>query len=84
MTRIYIADLKEIIADLNEISGYDREPKYPTKGSYILDEAYGGFQLQRQSKDTAVNSVWSGYVSKKELYHKIKDFISGMSNERNK
>jgi len=72
-TRITIKDLELVVADLNQTLGL----KAGAEGSFCLQEAYGGWQLQRY-KGCGIIAVTYGYRSKRELYEKIVDIRYGI------
>lgn len=58
------------------VKPYTRTPEGQFKaniGSYVLDQAYGGNELQRIANEDGSITVISlgGYVTKKELYYQI-------------
>jgi len=88
--RISLKQLNAAIDHLNNIAGTPTEPytkgedgKYkPNANCYHLDGAYGGWQLAQMSgKDGCTGSghpLNTGYVSKRDCFHSIHHFISGM------
>jgi len=72
-TRITVKDLELVVADLNQTLGL----KAGDEGSFCLQGAYGGWQLQRH-KACGIIAVTYGYRPKRELYEKIVDIRYGV------
>jgi len=72
-TRITIKDLDSAVIHLNTMLGL----KMGDEGSFCLQGAYGGWQLQRH-RGSGIESVTYGYRSKRELYEKILDIQYGV------
>lgn len=72
MDRITEKMLQRRVDELNKLEGFER-PKYSTVGSYVLDGAYGGVQLQQYVNECGGVTVISkgGYTTKRELYNQI-------------
>jgi len=84
--RITEQHLDSLINRLNQITGENPKAYDTTKtknraniGTYILDCAYGGYQLARIHNASGGQSqpLGGGYQSKRETYEKIIAFISG-------
>ena len=45
----------------------------------VLQRAYGGFQLQQEVADGGINSISSGYVSKREMNDYLNALVVGMA-----
>jgi hypothetical protein len=45
----------------------------------MLQQAYGGFQLQQEDGTVGVNSISSGYVSKREMNDYLNAVVVGMA-----
>jgi hypothetical protein len=45
----------------------------------VLQQAYGGFQLQQEVAGTGINSISSGYVSKREMNDYLNALVVGMA-----
>jgi hypothetical protein len=45
----------------------------------MLQQAYGGFQLQQEDGTVGVNSISSGYVSKREMNDYLNALVVGMA-----
>ena len=73
-TRITVTNLRNAVALLNRIT-----KNTPGKvGSYVLDGAYGGWELQRLSNDSgAVSQITYGYIPARELLAQIHAFRRG-------
>ena len=87
--RITIRDLEGVVNRLNRITNNPLTPWRTNAngklraniGNYHIDWAYGGCTLhQMQNEAGGVRDVVSiGYTSKKDLYHAIHAYISGIS-----
>ena len=71
-TRITLKDLDAAVIALNTTLGYTMGQE----GSFCLQGAYGGWQLQRRW-GTGIASQTTGYVSKPELFRRITDMTWG-------
>jgi hypothetical protein len=73
-TRITVTDLRAAVDLLNRIT-----KNTPGKvGSYVLDGAYGGWELQRLANDSgAVSQITCGYIPARELLDQIHAFRRG-------
>lgn len=82
--RITQRDLDIKVDRLNKMAGFDN-PEYSTIGAYCLDYAYGGVSLRRYVNfhGGVTDVFWLGYMPKKELYHLICAYETGLT-ERNK
>ena len=70
--RTTIAQVVLAVRHLNSAMGYPDDAgsaigSNPVPGSFVLQGAYGGWQLQRNSLHGGVESVTSGYRSKREI-----------------
>jgi len=83
------SDLENRVTLLNQITGMPVVPysmvdgRYqPNAGCYLLDWAYGGVKLSRMSRDVGCTAqgdpISMEYGTKKECYHAVKHFISGI------
>jgi len=45
----------------------------------VLQQAYGGFQLQQEVAGGGINSISSGYVSKREMNDYLNALVVGMA-----
>jgi hypothetical protein len=73
-TRITVTDLRHAVALLNRIT----KNTPGTVGSYVLDGAYGGWELQRLANDSgAVSQITYGYLPARELLAQIHAFRRG-------
>jgi hypothetical protein len=55
----------------------------PLIGEYLLQQAYGGFQLQQRMNDSGgVRSISSGYISKREMYTYLQAVLTGINLSR--
>jgi hypothetical protein len=73
-TRITVTDLRNAVALLNRIT-----KNTPGKvGSYVLEGAYGGWQLQRLATDGGgIRQITYGYIPARELLAQIHAFRRG-------
>jgi hypothetical protein len=83
MKRTTTADLVLSVRHLNSAMGYpdDAASAIGTNsvpGSYYLQGAYGGWQLQRVHPDGGCVSVTSGYRSKRELNELVRAIQYGV------
>ncbi len=88
MRRTTMRDLEGLVNRLNRITGNpetsytkDASGKFTANiGNYHLDGAYGGWQLSRiQTLGGGItNPLHTGFVSKRELYQAIDNFIRGI------
>jgi hypothetical protein len=76
-TRITVKDLDSAVINLNTMLGF----KMGAEGSFCLQGAYGGWQLQRY-RGSGIESVTTGYRPKRELYEKILDIQYGVREGR--
>ena len=72
--RITVKDLDSAVIHLNTMLGL----KMGDEGSFCLQGAYGGWQLQRRM-GSGVIAVTTGYRPKRELYRTIIDIGYGVS-----
>ena len=81
------ADLDSLVRRLNVAKKYKptrtigryKNGKFKSDKGFHLDSAYGGVKLVFSNKDSSAESdVTRGYVSKKELYEKIQNILTGM------
>ena len=92
-TRISIKDLQEMVDQINDITGHDKDPYdhskkgcNPNTGTYLIDSAYGGVQLVRMSLTkgcSGQSDITSGFNTKKDLYEKIKGILTGLKMKQN-
>lgn len=74
--RVTEKELYAAVERLNEVAGTPTDPS--ARGSFYLQGAYGGWQLQRNRPDgRGCESITSGYVSKRELYDLIAAYRNG-------
>lgn len=71
-TRITVKDLDRAVIGLNTLLGYTMGQD----GSFCLQGAYGGWQLQRR-QGSGVASVTGGYIPKRALFDRITDMRRG-------
>ena len=78
--RVTEKDLKNLVARLNKMAGFDN-PEYSTIGAYCLSFAYGGVSLHRYVNERGgVTDVFrSGHVPKRDLYNRIHAYITAKS-----
>lgn len=80
MQRTTQAQLFNALARLNNLFGRPLAPaSQPIPGTFVLQGAYGGWQLQRVVEGGGVMSVTSGYRSKREVMEYIHAMIDGAS-----
>jgi hypothetical protein len=72
-TRITVKDLDRAVIELNLMLGY----AMGQEGSFCLQGAYGGWQLQRR-RGTGIEAVTNGYSPKRELHQRIADMRRGV------
>lgn len=78
MNRITESDLKAVLARINKRAGFEN-PRYSEVGSYKLDWAYDGVQLQQYCNEHGgIRNITSGYVPKRELYGLMHAYLNGM------
>jgi hypothetical protein len=79
MERITLKDLEIRVARLNKLANIEN-PSWNKIGSYLLDGAYGGYELQKvvNTSGGVTCRISSGHVSKKELYSMLNSFIAGL------
>ena len=91
MERITINQVESLVDQLNQIAGENPKPYDTTKtknranvGTYVLDGAYGGWQLARICNEYGAQSqpIGGGYDSKREIWEKIRAFIRGFEAAR--
>jgi hypothetical protein len=71
-------DLDDIVSVLNNRAGITGPITWNTVGSFQLDIAYGGYALVRvESASGGVSEILSR-GTKKELYQRISDMLTGM------
>jgi hypothetical protein len=70
--RITVKDLDRAVIELNTLLGYTMGQD----GSYCLQGAYGGWQLQ-QRRGNGMVAITNGYSPKRELYNRIVDMRHG-------
>jgi len=82
---ITIKDLENRVNYLNRITNspnesYSKDNK-ANIGNFYLSGAYGGYQLERICNSSGGCDVVlsTGYVSKKELYYAVNNFINGIN-----
>lgn len=87
MARITQKDLEGLCDVINDALGNERKPYgeptakgcNPNPNVYHLDYAYGGVKLVKMmDKGTGVRDIFSGYVTKKELYDEMRAYIEGI------
>ena len=78
--RVSIKMVEDQIKSLNDLVGAVTPSGIPPLvGSYVLAGAYGGYALHRLVSDSGgVESIFPGYMPKKELYEKISIFKQGI------
>lgn len=94
MDRITVKQLRGLCNTLNRITGNPAEPYGKTAdgkfraniGSYFIDGAYGGWELQRIcSEGGGVDTPLStGHCSARELYNAIHAYIRGLEDAKRK
>lgn len=75
--RITMKDLETLVRLINEETGSPTEGYKPNQ--YMLDGAYGGWKLVRKCADNAgIREITSGYVPKRDLYHRLQSILTGL------
>ena len=77
MQRTTQVQLFNALARLNNLFGYKPSGTQPTPGTFVLQGAYGGYQLQRVVEGGGVMSITSGYRSKREVAEYIYAMLQG-------
>ena len=81
MKRTTSTDLFYALRRLNAAFGHDltkvTSSSYMIPGSFVLQGAYGGWQLQRIVPGGGVHSVTTGYRSKREVVEYIDAMLDG-------
>lgn len=80
MEKITMKDLERAVSEINRLTGNPTEQaNHYIPNQYILSGAYGGHKLEQVCKNGhGVNSITSGYVSKRELYNQLQAMIIGL------
>lgn len=73
-TRITVKDLDRAVIELNSLLG----ATMGQDGSFCLQGAYGGWQLQRRCAGGGVIAATPGYRPKRELYDHIISMMQGI------
>ena len=88
--------LRDLVDRLNLVTGENLKPYYKTEsgvggfkanvGTYVLDGAYGGWQLARIHNEGGAQSLPLGESrgTKRETYDRIKAFILGFEAAKKK
>jgi hypothetical protein len=93
MKRITEKDLQAAIDRLNRLTGMPSTPYAkvgdrfePQAGCYLLECAYGGYQLGRMSLTPGCSGqstpIGGGFCTKRELYEKLHAYIAGIESEK--
>jgi len=92
MQKITINQVESLVDQLNQIAGENPQPYDMTGkvgfranvGTYLIDGAYGGWQLARINNERGGQSqpLGGGYGTKRETYEKIRAFIRGFEAAR--
>lgn len=84
--RITQKDLESLVERINELTNsplkpYDHETHKSNVGNYHLSYAYGGVNLHRMVNNGGgvETPLGGGYHTKRELYVKLRAFISGLA-----
>ena len=77
--RITVKDLDRAVIELNTLLGYTMGQE----GSFCLQGAYGGWQLQRRHS-MGIVAFTNGYSPKRELYQRIVDMTRGAQTALNR
>ena len=72
-SRITVKDLDAAVIALNTAMGL----QMGQEGSFCLQGAYGGWQLQRK-RGNGIEAFTNGYIPKRELYNRIMDMRRGI------
>ena len=77
MTRITMHDITEAVKMLNAAT-HIPAPDYKTPGSWLIGQAYGGFQLERVVTDGGGVRTYGGYGTKRDLLARIHAMLDGI------
>ena len=81
MTRITMHDITEAVKMLNAAT-HIPAPDYKTPGSWLIGQAYGGFQLERVVNEGTgwIGGVrtYGGYGTKRDLLARIHAMLDGI------
>jgi hypothetical protein len=90
--RITIKTLRAVCANLNRMTGSPLEPYVRSAdgkltaqiGCYIIDQAYGGYQLARIMNDGGGQTapVGLGFGPARECYDKIRAYMAGLQDAK--
>jgi len=77
--RITEKDLENLVDRLNEIKGFSN-PKWGTVGSYILDNAYGGWEVNQivNERGGVRNFSAGGHIPKRELHNQLRAILNAI------
>ena len=77
MNRITMSDLTHAVTVLNTASQI-AAPDYKTPGSWLIGQAYGGYQLERVVNDGGGVRTYGGFGSKRDLLARIHAMLDGI------
>jgi hypothetical protein len=76
-------DLYTALSRLNKTFGYDlstaTSENYMIPGSFVLQGAYGGWQLQQMCEGGGVRAITNGYRPKSEIVDYIHAMLKGIA-----
>ena len=77
MTRITMHDITEAVKMLNAAT-HIPAPDYKTPGSWLIGQAYGGYQLERVVNDGGGVRTYGGYDTARGLLTRIDAMLDGI------
>jgi len=77
MTRITMGDINQAVKVLNTASQI-AAPDYKTPGSWLIGQAYGGYQLERVVNDGGGVRTYGGFGTKRDLLARIHAMLDGI------
>ena len=77
MHRITMGDINQAVTVLNT-ARHRPSPDYKTPGSWLIGQAYGGYQLERVVNDGGGVRTYGGYGTKRDLLARIHAMLDGI------
>ena len=77
MHRITMGDINQAVKVLNTAM-HIPSPDYKTPGSWLIGQAYGGYQLERVVNDGGGVRTYGGYGTKRDLLARIHAMLDGI------
>ena len=77
MHRITMGDIHQAVTVLNAAT-HIPAPDYKTPGSWLIGQAYGGYQLERVVTDGGGVRTYGGYGTKRDLLARIHAMLDGI------